>query len=360
MKLLKISEIYYTEDALFYPLTKKIFKKFKNSKLIKVKSPKELYFNPLKETGEIEKSKKRLFLTVRKGNFIEKCPGTKNYLCCNYYVYKNIVGCNFDCAYCYLQIYENLKAILIYVNLEDMLKETELFLKKNNMRFIRIGTGEFSDSISLDSLIDINRKLIKLFSKYENAILELKTKSSNIDYLLKLDPKGRTTISYSINPSYIIENYEKGTSSFQERLNTLKKLSLSKFKIGIHFDPVIFYKNWEKDYKDTIKNVFKNINLKKLVWVSIGTFRFYPKLKHVIRKRFPENKILYEEFIRADDGKFRYFYHLRKKLTLTIKKEILKISKNIPVYLCMENKRMWNEVFKNLPYNIKNLNCIFK
>ncbi|MBU3956293.1 hypothetical protein KJ633_07515, partial [bacterium] len=82
---MSFSEIYFTKDAEHIPLTKKIFDLFKAARRIPVASPKELYFTPSGAPEEVSRGKKALFLTVRKTSFIEKCPGTKGHLCCNYF-----------------------------------------------------------------------------------------------------------------------------------------------------------------------------------------------------------------------------------------------------------------------------------
>ena len=160
MSSLRPSEIYLTQDALEYPVTKKILSAFPGAGLFYLKHPRELYFKPDKDPLEVSRAKKRLFLTVRKSSFLEKCPGTKEHLCCNYFVLKNVVGCDMDCSYCYLQGYQNLSAIQIYVNLGRITEDVEIFLRSfpEKMTF-RLGTGEFSDSLSLDSLVEINAGL---------------------------------------------------------------------------------------------------------------------------------------------------------------------------------------------------------
>jgi len=94
--------------------------------------------------------------------------------------------------------------------------------------------------------------------------------------------------------------------------------------------------------------------------VSVGAFRFYPQMKPVIRARFPHSKILYGEFTRGDDGKFRYLKFIRLKMFKKITGLLKKYGKNIRVYLCMESDEIWRKTFSCLPSKISNLDLIFK
>lgn len=355
MNFSNFSEIYLTEDASSYPLTRQIIRKCKGAKTSYVKSPRELYFKPALKPAIIGGSKHSLFLTTRKENFLVKCPGTKKNLCCNYFVTKNVLGCPADCSYCYLQAYLNIKAITIFVNTSDFFADFE---EKANSGHFRIGTGEFSDSLFLDGLIDVNKTLVEICSK-SKSLLELKTKSDNIEKLLGLNHGGKTVIAWSINPQKTIDSEEKGSSNLPERIAAAKKCADAGYRIALHFDPLIYSPGWERDYKETIENIFAVIPARKIIWVSVGAFRFYPQMKSVMRARFPHSKILYGEFTRGDDGKFRYLKFIRLEMFRKITALLKRHGKDIRVYLCMESDEIWRKTFSCLPSEIRNLDIIF-
>jgi spore photoproduct lyase len=80
-----------------------------------------------------------------------------------------------------------------------------------------------------------------------------------------------------------------------------------------------------------------------IVWISLGTLRFPPALKAMIENRFPESKIVYEEFITGPDGKMRYFKPLRIRLYRKIIACIRELAPAVLVYLCMEDDEVWQE-----------------
>ncbi len=56
------------------------------------------------------------------------------------------------------------------------------------------------------------------------------------------------------------------------------------------------------------------VDPKKIIWMSLGSFRFMPSLKEVIRRRHPSSELLNGEFVPGLDGKMRYFKPIRMEL----------------------------------------------
>jgi spore photoproduct lyase len=158
--------------------------------------------------------------------------------------------------------------------------------------WMRIGTGEFSDSLMLDHITKYSPAIIEFFNNHKDAVFEFKTKSSNIDNLLKIKHSGNIVVSWSLNPQKIIDKNEFFTASLSDRLASAKECAKSGYKIGFHFDPIIYFKGWEREYGKVIDLLFSKIKPKDIAWISMGTFRFKPELKSIIENRFPENEIL--------------------------------------------------------------------
>jgi spore photoproduct lyase len=71
-----------------------------------------------------------------------------------------------------------------------------------------IGSGEFTDSLVLDSLSCYSSQIIDFFRKYPLVSFEFKTKSDNIGNIIKAKPVKNIVISWSINPQKIISRHE--------------------------------------------------------------------------------------------------------------------------------------------------------
>ena len=105
----------------------------------------------------------------------------------------------------------------------------------------------------------------------------------------------------------------------------------------------MIYDGCEKDYAQVIQNLFSAVSADNITWISLGTLRFPPALKTIIENRFPESKIIYEEFITGSDGKMRYFKPLRIRLYRKIIEIIRELAPDVLVYLCMEDDEVWKE-----------------
>jgi spore photoproduct lyase len=96
--------------------------------------------------------KRRLFIAREEGRFLRRCPGTTGMKCCNLFVLNPVVGCPYDCTYCFLQAYQNEPFITVYANLEDLEAEVSALKALNKGRLLRICTGELADSLALEPI----------------------------------------------------------------------------------------------------------------------------------------------------------------------------------------------------------------
>jgi spore photoproduct lyase len=295
-------------------------------------------------------AKKRLFLIRHKGEFLKKCPGSEGQVCCNYFVINFASNCPMDCSYCYLQEYlaDNPK-LKVFSNVDDLLNESDELLSKHRRFFFRIGTGEITDSLALDPYIGFAREVIPFFADQPNALLELKTKSDCIDGLLGLDAKDRVVVSWSMNPQQVIDLDEHETASLSERLVAARRCQNAGYRLGFHFDPIVEYPNWEVDYQQMLDQVFSSVDWRRIAWLSMGVLRATPGLKRIMRDRFPSTQLLSGEQVRCPDGKLRYFQPLRVDMYRRMLGWIRRAAPTAKVYLCMESREVWEQVFGFAP-----------
>ena len=283
------------------------------------------------------KRRDAIFLSNERYDFFKKCPCTKGAIRCGYHIFNLGFGCIFDCSYCYLQEYNNAPGLIFPANMNKYFEEFERYKRPK----MRIGTGEFSDSLMLDHITEYSPAIIEFFRKHKDVTFEFKTKSSNINNLLKAKHSGNIVVSWSLNPQKIIDKNEFFTASLSERLASAEKCAEAGYEIGLHFDPIIYFKGWEREYSGVIDLLFDKIKAREIAWISLGTFRFKPELKLIIENRFPENNILDEELLLGYDNKLRYPYGLRLEIYKFLLTALKKHSKKLPVYLCMEESSLW-------------------
>ena len=329
--------IFMEKSAKDSALAQRFKESFPKAKSTKIKSLKDyLKENRNLTNSNYNKRKDTIFITHENYDFFNKCPCTKKAIGCGYHIFNLSFGCMFDCTYCYLQEYTNSPGLIFPANIDKFFKNFSSY-KSTGMR---IGTGEFSDSLMLDHITEYSLPIIEFFKKHKDVRFEFKTKSVNIDNLLKTRHAGNIVVAWSLNPQRIIDENEFFTPALKERLNAAKKCVAAGYKASCHFDPVVYFKGWEKEYKKVIDMLFDVIKPKDIAWISIGTLRFNPNVKPIIEARFPENKILDEELVLGFDNKLRYPYSLRREIYESMLRMLHKHSKKLPIYLCMENSSM--------------------
>lgn len=293
-------------------------------------------------------SKKELIKTHFKGSFIKPCPCSPKCLGCNYFVIVPGIACPFDCSYCFLKFYaqkQNLEdSLLLYSNTDDLLKELTLLCEQNPKDLIRLGTGEFVDSLAIKELDELNLALAKIIQAHKNIVIEFKTKSTNIEAFLSIPAQENVILSWSLNPQWIIDKEEAYTASLKERLEAAQKVIAHGYRIALHLDPIFMEPNTLNDYLELIDYTFTYIDPKKVMWLSMGGFRYTSSLKlSILKNNNGEKWYLGERFEKCIDGKFRYPKATRLKFYNTLGEKI-KSKGNIKTYLCMELADLWKGI----------------
>jgi spore photoproduct lyase len=326
--------------------TDRFLKKFPDTNVIPIENIAEAFSsvsrkNPVRMYNS---RRENVFLVENKSAFIKICPCTKGYKRCGYWILNLGFGCPIDCSYCYLQMYSNAPGIILPVNIEDYYEPIEKFDRKARGR-TRIGTGEFTDSLALDEYTGYSSKLIPFFRKTKKLVLELKTKVSNIDNVLKEEPHDNVVISWSVNTRSTARKYEKGGAGIDERLDAAARASEAGYRIAFHFDPVVFYRGWEDEYKAIVEEMFSHEAIRQnTAWISLGTLRYTPGLKQTAENRFQETCIFYHgEFFVDTDRKLRYPRPLRIDMYNKMISWIRSFDTPAWIYLCMEPEELWKE-----------------
>jgi len=306
-----------------------------------VTSADEVYAAVAAADDPVRKGKQVLYLTRNKGAFIKPCPGTGHYTCCGYQILHIGSFCSMDCAYCILQAYFHPPVLQYFVNHADMVQELDRAF--GQPRIQRIGTGEFTDSLIWEPWAELSRKLIPRFGRQDRAVLELKTKTTHVGALKPLSHNRKTILAWSLNTEQVIRSEERGTASLEARLRSAAEAAEAGYPVAFHFDPIVIYEGCEPDYRSVVQRLFAAVRPERVVWISLGAFRFMPDLKPLIQKRFPQSKLVYGEFITGLDGKMRYFKPLRMQLFRGMAAAIRETAPEACVYLCMEDDEVWQD-----------------
>ena len=347
-------KIYLERSVQDTPITRNVRKQLPSTPVELIESSQQLLEESRLWNPTFPRAKQQLILAAHKGQFFKPCParqtpkGARN-ACCNYFVINFASNCHMECSYCYLQSYLNFPYLIVYANLNDLLAQLRDTLAAAPSEFLRIGTGELADSLALDPLTNYSIPLVEFFSRQENAVLELKTKSNCVENLLGLEHRERTVVSWSINPRFIQEREEHKTATIDERLKAAEQCVNTGYPVAFHLDPLVHFEGWEHDYRNLIQEIFDRIPVASIAWISLGSLRMTPSLREIVRQRFPASFLPLGELVPGADGKMRYFRPIRVEMYQKVLGWIRRATLRTPVYTCMESADVWTRVFGSRP-----------
>ena len=341
-----VKTLYIDSDVKNHPETRKILSRLKLAPQV-VDRADDLFRSINRADDPVACGKSLLYLTRNRGGFFKSCPGTREYMCCDYQILHVASYCTMDCSYCILQTYFHPPMLQFFVNREDLSAELDDLFAQPNIH--RVGTGEFSDSLIWEPWTDLNTYLVSRFAEQDRNILELKTKTVNIDGLEHLAHNRKTIIAWSLNTPRVIRREERRTASLDARLTAARRCQAWGYPVAFHFDPLVLYDGCEDEYRDVIDRLFRRVAPETVVWISLGTFRCMPALKPIIARRFPQSTLPYGEFITGLDNKLRYFKPLRIDLYRRMVEWIRQAAPEVTVYFCMEDDVVWNQAVGFVP-----------
>ena len=337
--------------------SQRIINLFKDVEVTIIKNQKLNYFSSLPMSEALRNSKK-ILMVGKTSSFINLFNGDigKNMRCFSYHKLIPLSnGCPYSCVYCYLAyVYRKYGAFIkINVNYDKMLKQINN-IASSNLHKVCFNFGEMLDSLALDHITNLTSLLVPLFKNLNNAYLMMLTKSCNTDNLLKIKPNPQVVVSWSLNPQTIIDKFEIGTASLDERINAAKQCQKYGYRIRFRIDPGIIYDNWKTDYESVLKQTLTSTEPEN---ITIGMLRLFKDHITLSKKTYniKANSEIFDSLKEAaEDGKLRYNLKQRIEFYRFLIDIILSYNKKVSIGICRENK----EIYDNLNFKTQLCNCI--
>ncbi len=272
---------------------------------------------------------------------IGSCPvASEKTRCCNLLTLDAVESCGFDCSYCSIQSFYNQNQVIFDKNFKAKLQNIKLDPEKK----YHIGTGQSSDSLMWGNKEGILEALFDFASLNNNVILELKTKSNNIKYLLENDIPKNVIVTWSLNTPTIIEYEEHLSARLNERISSAKKIANKGAKVGFHFHPIVQYENYLQDYKSIFNRLQDEFSPNEVAMISFGTLTYIKPVLKQIRERNFKSKI-YQMPLSEVEGKYSYPNKIKVEMFKTAYQSFSSWHKKVFFYLCMEPHTLWKECF---------------
>ena len=295
-------------------------------------------------TGDRIKSRpkpRKVTQSDSKNEVFGMCPvASEKTVCCNLMTIDAVQGCSLGCSYCSIQTFYTDGKISVDKNLAEKLAKIPLDPNKK----YHIGSGQSSDSLAIGNREGVLDAQLNFARNNPNIILEFKTKSDNIDYLLRSNVPNNVFVSWSLNPQLFIDNEEHGTASFNQRISSARALSDKGVLVGFHFHPIVYYEGYELDYTHIIKKVVSMFDPLEVAMISMGTLTFIKPAIKKLRSTGLSSNVL--QIPMADAvGKSSYTKEIKKEIFGHVLNQFSSWHDTVFFYLCMEERSVWESVF---------------
>lgn len=297
-----------------------------------------------------------LYLKHFRGRFLRPCPGTRHYRCCGYQILHIGENCPLSCSYCILQAYFGDPTLKVWANWDDLEAEVVTALRAQPGRRLRLGTGEFTDSLALEPLTGLSAWLVELLAPHPNAVLELKSKVADLSWLPAVRDPRRVLAAWSVNAPQVIAAEEGGPrADLAQRLAAARTCAEAGVRVCLHFDPILHFPGWEAGYQEAVEAIASTLRPEQVAYVSLGSFRGMPQLVAAIRERHPEARYALAELVPGLDGKLRLLRPLRTRQLAYVAGLLRQVGFGGRLYLCMESDPVWQAALGVTPAELGGL-----
>ncbi len=278
--------------------------RFKKASLIPIDRYGEI-FNRKNQSFRIQKKSPSLILARKHNGHVLKAPagfGIGDDL--NFY-FSHMYNCLYDCEYCFLQGMYSSASYVVFVNYEDFELQLESVLKNNSYQKITFFSGYDCDSLAFENVTGFVSHFLPFFQRNSEALLELRTKSYQLQPLLSSEPIQNCVVAFSLMPEVMALALDHKAPSIKRRIEAMKTLSQKGWRIGLRFDPLIYGKNWKDLYSDLLTEIFEQLPSESIHSITYGALRFPKKMHKIVSASHPNSK-LFVRLFQNDNGIMTY------------------------------------------------------
>ncbi len=315
--------IIFEKDSLNYEIAQNILNKFKDRNDIEIIN---LTSNKLKQHipgedfySQYREGKKTLVVGIKKSLKFQSCKPSAHYQL------PLVSGCIGQCEYCYLNTKLGDKPFVkVHVNIEEILAQAQKYMSERGKDITIFEGAATSDPVPVEPYTHSLERAIEFFGSNENSRFRFVTKYDDVDSLLNLKHNGHTEMRFTINTSYVIDQYEHATASRDLRIEASIKAAEAGYPIGFLIAPIFIYPNWKEEYHDLLLKLSKRLpkDLNFPVTFEIISHRYTTTAKNIILKVFPETKLpMNDEERKFKYGQFGYGKYVYQKENLDEMKE---------------------------------------
>ncbi len=299
--------VFYEPDALNYPLGKTLVERFQ--KMGMSVSPTTTHNRITGIPGDTpsaayREAKRTLVIGVRRSKTFQSCKPSAHYQL------PLVTSCPGMCEYCYLATTLGKKPyVRVYVNLEEILGITSNLIQERLPEITQFEGAATSDPIPVERYTGALKQAIEFFGREQNGRFRFVTKYTDVESLLKVRHEGHTRFRFSLNCAEVVQKYEHGTPSPEERIIAAGKVLMAEYPLGFIIAPIFRFDGWQEAYRRLLEGTAEELAKRapsgwssERLSLEFISHRFTAKAKTNILQVFPNTSLPMEE----DERKFKY------------------------------------------------------
>ncbi|NND82788.1 MAG: DNA photolyase [Gammaproteobacteria bacterium] len=285
-----VDTIYIEQQVREHPRALAVMQRFKHARVIEIERYSEV-FNSHGQNFRLQKQNPSLILAHKSNARLHSTPAQYETGGGANYYFSHMLNCLYDCRYCFLQGMFQSANYLLFVNFEDFVADIASTAEQHghDARPAWFFSGYDCDSLAYDPVTGFAEHFLAAFEQLPNAVLELRTKSTQIRSLLARPATPNVVVAYSLSPPAVASELEVGAPGFEKRVDAIVRLQQHGWRIGLRFDPVIWHADYQQDYAGALAYLFERVDAAQIDSVTLGGFRLPRDYYKKMQKLYPEH-----------------------------------------------------------------------
>jgi spore photoproduct lyase len=323
-------KIYYEPAALEYELGKILHDKFSDVPWVEIDNHNNIEQLRSNSNKEFAAMKRHLVIGIRKTH-----KYVPNHKVSDFLVPYTSSGCSSMCLYCYLVCnYNKCSYLRLFVNREQMLDKM-LKTARSSPKDLTFEIGSNSDLVLENTITGNLAWTIERFGQSGKGFITFPTKFDMVEPLLGLNHRGRTIIRMSVNPQFIIQRVEFGTSSLENRIKALNQMCDAGYRVGLLIAPVVLVDDWMPQYENLLEQLADQLSdkAKQDLFIEIIFMTYSFVHRAINNEAFPNAIELYDKSLMTGRGRGKYCYRhdVREHAEPFLREQISQKLGNIPI-----------------------------
>ena len=304
--------VYVETEVRRHPRTERLLRRMHQRDVVEIEHYGEV-FNPRSQNFRLQKKNPAIIIARKnKGQVLEAPPGYGLGGDHNYY-FSHMLNCMYDCRYCFLQgMYQSAHQVL-FVNYEDFAAQIQQLAAQHAGEPVWFYSGYDCDSLANEPMTAFSEYFIPVVAAIDNAWMELRTKSTQVRAMLKMEPLQRIVTAFSFSDGVSHARLEHGVPSIAKRIDAMQRLLQAGWPVGLRFDPVVYHPNYRTEFTALLEQIFSVVDADAIHSASLGSFRLTRNHFRDAARLYPDEP-LFAQRMTLENGIVSYPRELEREM----------------------------------------------